>query len=299
MASDWCDFTLYETTKDSSISCRKGGAIMKKVIDIEDRIPSMREKRRKVANRKFISIIAVFIIALLIVLYFQSTFSKIDQISVEGFALYDEEDYIKKSQLASGDSLWGFSKEKIANNVAELPGVKEVTLERKWMRNVNMTVEEAEPIAYVQGEEDLQLLLSTGEVFENQFTFIDQHAPILSQFDKDDTLKQMATILQEIDSNVISLISEVAYTGTKEEPESITLYMDDGYEVHALLSTVAEKIDYYPDMVAQLDGDVKGVIDMEVGSYFIPYDQQYNSKDAKKGKKQLPTAEQEGEEVHD
>ncbi|HLR10830.1 MAG TPA: cell division protein FtsQ/DivIB [Sporosarcina sp.] len=272
---------------------------MKKVIDIEDRIPSMREKRRKVANRKFISIIAVFIIALLIVLYFQSTFSKIDQISVEGFALYDEEDYIKKSQLASGDSLWGFSKEKIANNVAELPGVKEVTLERKWMRNVNMTVEEAEPIAYVQGEEDLQLLLSTGEVFENQFTFIDQHAPILSQFDKDDTLKQMATILQEIDSNVISLISEVAYTGTKEEPESITLYMDDGYEVHALLSTVAEKIDYYPDMVAQLDGDVKGVIDMEVGSYFIPYDQQYNSKDAKKGKKQLPTAEQEGEEVHD
>lgn len=251
---------------------------MKKVIDIEDRIPSMRKKRKKVANRKFFSIIAVFIIALLVVLYFQSPFSKINQISVEGFELYDEEIYREKSQLVSGDSLWRFSKEDIEHHVGTLTGVREVTVERKWFRDVTMTVQEAEPIAYVQSEEGLQLLLDTGEVFDGQFGYIEQHAPILSHFEQEKTLQQMATILQQLDAPVLQLISEVSYTGTKEEPESITLYMDDGYEVLALLSTVAEKIAYYPDMVAQLEGDVKGVIDMEVGSYFIPYEQRYRSK---------------------
>lgn len=259
---------------------------MKKVIDIEDRIPSMRERRKKVANRKFFSIIVIFIIALLVVLYFQSPLSKIDQVSIKGHQLYDEEVYIEKSQLSTGDSFWSFSKDKVTENMQGLTGVQTVTVSRKWLRNVEISVKEAKPIAYVQEDEGLQLLLSSGEVFDHQSMAIEQSAPILSHFESDQVLQKMATVLQEIDESVMQLISEVSYTGTKEEPESITLYMDDGYEVLALLSTVAEKIDYYPEMVAQLEGDVKGVIDMEVGSYFIPYEQRYNPKkpDAKKKK---------------
>ena len=56
---------------------------MDKVIDIEERIPSMREKRRRKTNKKFLFIIAVFCLALLVLLYFQSPFSKVGEVNIQ------------------------------------------------------------------------------------------------------------------------------------------------------------------------------------------------------------------------
>ena len=64
---------------------------MDKVIDIEERIPSMREKRRRKTNKKFLFILTMFVVALLVILYFQSPFSKIDEINVSGAVLHDED----------------------------------------------------------------------------------------------------------------------------------------------------------------------------------------------------------------
>ena len=73
----------------------------------------------------------------------------------------------------------------------------------------------------------------------------------------------------------INLISEIILDGTAEEQDSITVYMDDGFEVRAIISTFAEKMDYYPEITAQLKGYEKGVIDMEVGTFFTPFSKVY------------------------
>ena len=54
---------------------------MDKVIDIEERIPSMRDKRRRKTNKKFLFMLTVFIAALLVILYFQSPFSKMEELT--------------------------------------------------------------------------------------------------------------------------------------------------------------------------------------------------------------------------
>ena len=54
---------------------------MDKVIDIEERIPSMREKRRRKTNKKFLFMLTVFVVALLAILYFQSPLSKINELA--------------------------------------------------------------------------------------------------------------------------------------------------------------------------------------------------------------------------
>ncbi|CAM5188197.1 hypothetical protein UACE39S_03345 [Ureibacillus acetophenoni] len=41
---------------------------MEKIIDIEDRIPTLREKRRKRTNKKFIFLITLFFITLFLLL---------------------------------------------------------------------------------------------------------------------------------------------------------------------------------------------------------------------------------------
>ena len=64
---------------------------MDKVIDIEERIPSMREKRRRKTNKKFLFVLSVFVVALLAILYFQSPLSKVGMITVSGAMLHDSE----------------------------------------------------------------------------------------------------------------------------------------------------------------------------------------------------------------
>ena len=51
--------------------------------------------------------------------------------------------------------------------------------------------------------------------------------------------------------------------------------MDDGFEVRAVIPTFSERMEYYPEITAQLNGLEKGVIDMEVGTYFTPYSEMY------------------------
>ena len=47
------------------------------------------------------------------------------------------------------------------------------------------------------------------------------------------------------------------------------------FEVRAIIPTFAEKMDYYPEITAQLNGFEKGVIDMEVGTFFTPFSEMY------------------------
>ena len=75
---------------------------MDKVIDIEERIPSMREKRRRKTNKKFLFILTVFVVALLVILYFQSPLSKVEMITVSGAILHDQEFYKEQSGLSNG-----------------------------------------------------------------------------------------------------------------------------------------------------------------------------------------------------
>ena len=85
----------------------------------------------------------------------------------------------------------------------------------------------------------------------------------------------MTAQLLKMDEDVYHLISEIIFAGDEKDSDSITVYMDDGFEVRAFISTFAEKMAYYPDITAQLNSYEKGVIDMEVGTFFTPFSKVY------------------------
>lgn len=252
---------------------------MEKIIDIEERIPSMRERRRRRTTKKFLFILIIFLVALLIALYFQSSFSKIDQIIVNGSYLHDQSFYEQESRLKSGESLWSFNKDDIAKHLSTLDGVHKVKISRKWMNHVQIDVTEWEAIGYIEKSGNYTLLLENGEEFLGSTNFSVSEAPILNQFDNKDRLKEMTDQLLDLDENIYHLISEIILT----DDDQLTVFMDDGYEVHAIISTFAEKMSYYPEIIAQLDGVEKGIIDMEVGTYFTPYSKVYGEVEADEG----------------
>jgi cell division protein FtsQ len=48
--------------------------------------------------------------------------------------------------------------------------------------------------------------------------------------------------------------------------------MNDGFEVRATLRTFSDKMVHYPSIISQLDPNKKGIIDLEVGSFFKAYE---------------------------
>lgn len=246
---------------------------MDKVIDIEERIPSMREKRRRKTNKKFIFIIAVFCIALLVLLYFQSPLSKVGTVEIHGAKLYDEQFYFEKSGVHLGSPYWAFDTKEVEKELLKIEGVSKVSVSRKLLRDIDISITEWKMVAYMENDGKFDLLLENGDIISSDINY--PNVPILNHLDKPDIRKKLTHQLLKMDKDVLQLISEIIYTGTEEYPDTITAYMDDGYEVHAIIPTFAEKMDYYPEITSQLEDMEKGIIDMEVGTYFSPFNKVY------------------------
>lgn len=244
---------------------------MDKVIDIEERIPSMRKKRRRKTNKKFILLVALFLIVLLSLLYFQSPLSDVRQISINDTELQEGKFYVSQSGLFIGQSLWGFKTKDIEQKLRRITGVKDASVSREFINDVHIHLTEWKPVAYLENKEKFDLLLENGDEIAtgNPDTLL--HAPILSDFTGRGAVEDMIEQLKEMDSSVFELVSEIHYT----DEDNIKVYMNDGYEVHAAISSFAEKMQYYPEIVAQLPKEEKGVLDIEIGVFFKTFTDYY------------------------
>ncbi|RUL55904.1 MULTISPECIES: cell division protein FtsQ/DivIB [Lysinibacillus] len=251
---------------------------MDKVIDIEDRIPTLREKRRRRTNFKFTVLIFLFFITLFLLLYFQSPFSDIKKINISGAELVDNEEYINYSGLQTGDSMWGFREGEVEKSIKEQHWVKDVQVKRKWLTTVEIKVDEWQKVAYISKDNVFYPMLENGDVFKEPSTMEPIDAPLFLQFEDEKLRKRLLKELAKLDTTVLALISQINATPSSADPYSITLYMNDGYEVRAEITTLAKKLNYYPSIVAQIEntGDFeKGIIDIEVGSYYRSYNDEY------------------------
>lgn len=251
---------------------------MDKVIDIEERIPTLREKRRKRTNKKFITLLLLFFLTLFLLLYFQSPYSDIKKINIKGSELVKEDVYLNQSDLKAGESLWGFKATDVEEKILEEYWVKDVHVKRKWLATVEIEVEEYQKVAYISMDNELYPMLENGEIFKESSSAGPIDAPLFIDFEDEKLRKKLLVELSKLDSTVLSLISQINSTPSSADPYAITLYMNDGYEVRAEITSLAKKLNYYPSIIAQIEGAGqygKGVIDIEVGSYYKSYQDEY------------------------
>ncbi len=245
---------------------------MDKVIDIEDRIPTLRERRKKRTNRKFVALLVVFLVLLAIVVYSQTKYSKLQDLAVAGANLYEPVDYQQASGLEFGDSMWSFNENEIEERLNKLEWVKVSRVEKKWLTGVEIYIAENEKLGYLENDTGYQMLLSNGHALEKPVVSVS--GPIFINFEKKEDRQKLAAQLTAIDSEVYNLISQVTLNPKKSTP-LVNLYMNDGNEVKGTLGTLAEKLNYYPSVIAQLEDGQKGIVDMEVGIFFQSYEDVY------------------------
>lgn len=240
----------------------------KNIVSIEDRIPKLKQARKKKANRRLIFYLTIFFCLISIIVYLQSPLSHIKNIHVEGNTFVADEQIIASSNLTTDTNIWTINKEKIEASILKDPLIESVSVDRSLPRAVTIGVKEQKIIGYIRNEKNYYPVLGNGEMLQMEAASFNGNAPLLYGFDDANQLERLAGELEGIPKSILNLISEVHWKPTEDNKNTILLYMNDGYVVEGSLRDFGEKMGVYPSIVSQLDPEDKGTIHIGVGVYF-------------------------------
>lgn len=247
----------------------------KKVVSMEDKLPRLKELRRKKMYRRLYTLIFLFSFAIFLIVYFISPFSRIETISVVGANEVTDQAVIDASRLKSGDSLWSnfFERKKIAQKIEnQLEQVKSATLQFDGLNSFKIAVKEYKTVAYLAKDNEYHNILENGKIVKESRKVSIGNPPIFVDFKEGPALDEMILQYSQLSTNIKNSISEIQFTQSDSDDYLITLNMNDGNQVVASIPSFAEQMAYYPDAVKKTDGQ-KGIINMEVGIFFKAFEE--------------------------
>ncbi|KXZ14858.1 dihydropteridine reductase [Bacillus nakamurai] len=251
-----------------------------KIVNIEERIPKIKEQRKQKANRRLISFILLFFMMVLIIVYLQMPISKVSSVSVSGNENVSAKEVAALSDIHNGQTeFWSLNKKKTEEKIEQNKLVKKAAITKAFPNKVNISIEEYKTIAYLQKNDVYYEVLENGTVLPSEVT-PDDAGPILVNWTNGKKRIRMAKELEKLSGSLKQSISEIYYTPAKMDNDRIKLYMNDGYVVTASIKTFASKMKTYPSIISQLDGK-KGIIHLEVATYFEEFNK--GNADKKKG----------------
>ncbi|GAE91735.1 cell division protein FtsQ [Gracilibacillus boraciitolerans JCM 21714] len=240
--------------------------VQKRVVSIEERIPKLKQERRKKANKKLIFYMLIFFLLIFIVVYMQSPMSYVKHISVSGLHWVKNEEILNRSKIDESTNFWGGVQSKeIEQAIISHPQIKAVDVSKSFPNTISINVKELKHIGYVELDSKLHPILENGGELldEVNWTSVDGEVPILSGFKDNHYLQELSDELAKLSSYVSVLISEIYWIPSDANPYKIKLYMTDGHEVESSIRNLSSTLNSYPSIVSQLDPKEEGVIKID------------------------------------
>lgn len=239
-----------------------------KVIKLQDRVPKLREQQlKKKANRRLMLYISVLFLLVLFLIYFRSPLSNIKKITVYGNYYMTDEQVMKQSGITYETGYFRVMTNKAEKNLTKRKEIKNVNVKKQFPNRVSIHIEEYVTIGYINKDGKLRPLLENGkslDVLPNGKLPV--AAPIFAPFEEK-KMKKLIAELEILTPTILRSISEIHYTPTDSNPEHLTLYMNEGYEVSTTIEDFAKRMEPYPLMIKNIDPNRKAMIDLEVGAY--------------------------------
>ncbi|MEW9698092.1 cell division protein FtsQ/DivIB [Paenibacillus sp. SI8] len=264
----------------------------------EDRkVPALpTPKRRARTNRKLLGFLFVFFITVLVILFFQSSLSKISAIQIEGNELLATDTIGQAAQIVAGDRFFAVSSSMIEQRVAALPVVKSVKVTKHFPGIIHILVQEFPKVAFQMGADGKkQAVLADGAVVTLPVGSVPMDMPILTGWsDTDPNKTALCKVLGEIPVSSLSDISEIKPDPSESYPDKIKLYTRSQFEVYTTITYLPDKIDNLPAYIASLQEEhiTNGIIKMlEVDNHapFDPNDDQQSDAGTSSNAKASPT----------
>ncbi|WP_230499888.1 cell division protein FtsQ/DivIB [Sutcliffiella rhizosphaerae] len=245
-----------------------------KVVTLEDRVPKIKQLRKQKANRRLIIYLSLFFILLALIIYSQSPLSKVAVIEVTGNNHVSKEEIINLAEITKETSIWRVNEEKKSELILEHKEIAEATVQRKFPNSVEINVKENNRVAYIYESNNYYPVMDNGKMLSvlEIGNHLPDDAPLMMNWRNGEMVEYFIGELIKLPQSIINSISEIHHTPTEIDANHITLFMNDGFEVSATIRGFSEKMIAYPSVVEQLDPSVKGVINLEVGTFFKPYE---------------------------
>ncbi|MEK5463993.1 FtsQ-type POTRA domain-containing protein [Paenibacillus sp. FSL R7-0210] len=235
------------------------------------RIPLLKEdKPSKRKNRKIIIILALLFTALLAVIFFRSSISKITAIEMQGDKYTSREKLLAASGLKIGGQFFAVSGDTVGKALEGLDTVQEAQVSKKFPGVVTITVKEYPAVAYELDQAGvLEAILSSGAAVSVTDTGIAVEKPILTNWKADDPYKtKLCQALAGIPNELTSDISEIVPSPTLSFPDRIKLYTRSRFEVITAISLLKDKVGYLNQVIQT---EEPGLIKMLEADSYVPF----------------------------
>ncbi|MDU4697519.1 MULTISPECIES: cell division protein FtsQ/DivIB [Paenibacillus] len=234
-------------------------------------VPVLKEPApKKKSGRKIKTVLILLFLALLCVLFFRSSLSKISVITFEGNTYTTETELLEVTGLQVGSPFFAVSANQIARKVEDVPSVKQATVDKTFPGSVKVHIEEY-PIAAYELTEDgkLQGLLANGTRIELKGGSMPVDKPILTGWKADDaSLVKLCRTLSQIPDELTADISEIVPSPTMSYPDRIKLYTRSKFEIISAISLLAKKAEYMNEILQTQD---PGKLTMLDADSYVPY----------------------------
>ncbi|PEC49827.1 hypothetical protein COJ46_14580 [Bacillus sp. AFS077874] len=242
-----------------------------KIISLEDRVPVLRNKKRKKANLRILVTILVFFSLLLCVLYFQTSIGSKIHLVINGNQLYSDKEIEKLADVSVDDSFLTIRSKRVVDQLESQNTIQSAIVHKRFPNKVEIDVKEFQPVGQGLFSGKKYLLLESGVLIKEKNSLGNTTAPDLIGWKQGDELQEMAAELKKMPQSIFQSISEIDYTPSKDDPLLITVFTNEGYEVRTTIRKFSNKMSNYPLILKSIPKDQKGVIHLEVGAYFSPY----------------------------
>lgn len=244
------------------------------VRSLEDRIPYMKKQRRKKANRRMFSVLSLFGILILLVVYMQTSVSNVKEVNVSGLYWLDESYVFQNMELDTSTKFLSLSPSKMSDQMEKLPGVKRVDMDRSWYNVVHVNVTEEKMIAYARAETGDVVVLADGSLHPTG-TITDpqklKDGPLLREFNSEKELEKIASELEQVDDATRARMSEVILSKQEGEPTRYEIFMNDGNTLLTPTLKLSETVSKYGEIYENIPKGQQGTVVMDGGFYFVPY----------------------------
>ncbi|MDG0812203.1 cell division protein FtsQ/DivIB [Cohnella rhizosphaerae] len=240
-----------------------------------ERIPALPRERTGTRRRggKLLWIVVALFVAVLIVLFFRSSLSRISVIEIQGLS------YLKRDQVEAqlgvgiGDSFFMPASDKLAQRVKRLPQIKDVRVAKHFPGKLKVAVQEYEPVAIeMDGKGGVAVVLANGIGAQPAAGSALPAKPVLTGWSKDDPERAaLCRALGGLPAGGIADFSEISPDPSSAYPDRIRIFTRSGFDVLTTVGKLKDKITILGELVENREPGTVVLLDSDT---YSPYSAQ-------------------------
>ncbi|WP_436853630.1 cell division protein FtsQ/DivIB [Staphylococcus caeli] len=249
-----------------------------------DYLKEKRAQRRKRQKQIQYSVFGVLLfIIVLILIYMFTPLSKVNNVEITGNDNVSKSEINKAINVKDNSRMYTFSTSKAQSHLKDINLIKSAEVKKHFPNQLTVKVSEKQIVALVKQKDEYVPILEDGSELKGYDGNATDDGPILEGFEKDKK-KKIIQELSKMPAKVRSVIAEIKYDPQENAQSQVKLFTTDEIQIVGNLNTIANKMQYYPQMSQSLERDESGnlkksgYIDLSVGASFIPYDGGSNTK---------------------